>query len=110
CQLLFFTILADCYLYTLSLHDALPILDWAFNLYYSISLFFFVLVVGLIVLFLLKYQRRHEDQKATGQMIHNTLLETSWTVIPLLIVMALFFIGMRGWWHMRIAPANAMTV
>src|SRR5690606_41953541 len=84
CQLLFFTILADCYLYTLSLHDALPILDWAFNLYYWISLFFFVLVVGLIVLFLLKYKRRHEDQKATGQMIHNTLLETSWTVIPLL--------------------------
>lgn len=84
--------------------------DWAFNLYYWISVFFFVLVVGLIALFVLKYKRRREDQLASGQMIHNTLLETSWTVIPLLIVMVLFFIGMRGWWHMRIAPANAMTV
>jgi cytochrome c oxidase subunit 2 len=43
-------------------------------------------------------------------MIHNTMLETSWTVIPLLIVMALFFIGMRGWWHMRIAPSNATAI
>ena len=84
--------------------------DWAFNLYYWISVFFFVLVVGLIALFVLKYKRRREDQMASGQMIHNTMLETSWTVIPLLIVMALFFIGMRGWWHMRIAPSNAKAI
>jgi cytochrome c oxidase subunit 2 len=84
--------------------------DWAFNLYYWISIFFFVLVVGLMVLFVVKYLRRRPDQLASGQMIHNTLLETSWTVIPLLIVMGLFFIGMRGWWHMRIAPTNAVTI
>jgi cytochrome c oxidase subunit 2 len=84
--------------------------DWAFNLYYWISLFFFFLVVGLIALFVVRYLRRRPEQMASGQMIHNTLLETSWTVIPLLIVMGLFFIGMRGWWHMRIAPSNAVTI
>jgi cytochrome c oxidase subunit 2 len=84
--------------------------DGAFNLYYWISIFFFVLVIGLIALFVLRYKRKRPDQMASGQMIHNTLLETSWTVIPLLIVMGLFFIGMRGWWHMRIAPTNAITV
>jgi cytochrome c oxidase subunit 2 len=84
--------------------------DWAFNLYYWISLFFFVLVIGLITLFVVRNLRKRPDQMASGQMIHNTLLETSWTVIPLLIVMGLFFIGMRGWWHMRIAPSNAMVV
>jgi len=84
--------------------------DWAFNLYLWISVFFFVLVVGLIALFVLKYKRRRADQMASGQMIHNTMLETSWTVIPLLIVMGLFFIGMRGWWHMRIAPSNATSI
>jgi cytochrome c oxidase subunit 2 len=84
--------------------------DWAFNLYLWISVFFFVLVVALMILFLVRYRRRKQEQLATGQMIHNTVLETSWTVIPLLIVMGLFFVGMRGWWHMRIAPSDAMIV
>jgi cytochrome c oxidase subunit 2 len=84
--------------------------DWAFNLYLWISVFFFVLVVGLIALFLVRHRRRRDDQLATGQMIHNTLLETSWTVIPLLIVMGLFFVGMRGWWHMQVAPSDSMLV
>jgi cytochrome c oxidase subunit 2 len=84
--------------------------DWTFNLYLWIAVFFFALVIALMVLFLVKYRRRRPDQMATGQMAHNTLLETSWTVIPLLIVMFLFFIGMRGWWHMRVAPSNATTI
>lgn len=84
--------------------------DWAFNLYLWISVFFFVLVVALIALFLVRYRRRRDDQMATGQMTHNTLLETSWTIVPLIIVMGLFFVGMRGWWHMRIAPSDAMVV
>src|SRR5690606_13825001 len=84
--------------------------DWAFNLYFWISVFFFVLIFTLVGIFLVKYRRKRADQLATGQMIHNTLLETSWTVIPLIIVMGLFFIGMRGWWHMRVAPSNATTV
>ena len=84
--------------------------DWAFNLYLWISIFFFVLVLGLMALFIVKYIRRRPEQMATGQMAHNTVLETSWTVIPLIIVMLLFFIGMRGWWHMRIAPSNAVTI
>lgn len=84
--------------------------DWAFNLYLWISLFFFALIVALIILFMIRYRRRRQDRLATGQMTHNTLLETSWTVIPLLIVMGLFFLGMRGWWHMQVAPSDSMLV
>jgi cytochrome c oxidase subunit 2 len=84
--------------------------DAAFGLYFWISLFFFVLVVGLIALFVVRYGRKRPEQMASGQMIHNTMLELSWTIIPLLIVMGLFFIGMRGYWHMRVAPSNAITV
>jgi cytochrome c oxidase subunit 2 len=84
--------------------------DWAFGLYFWISLFFFVLIVGLITLFVVRYARKRPEQLASGQMIHNTLLELSWTIIPLLIVMGLFFIGMRGYWHMRVAPSNAITI
>src|SRR5215217_331222 len=87
-----------------------PMVDFAFNLYYWIALFFFALIVGLIALFIVKYSRKRDDQLASGQMIHNTFLEVSWTVIPLLIVMGLFFIGIKGFWHMRVAPSDSMVI
>jgi cytochrome c oxidase subunit 2 len=84
--------------------------DGAFGLFFWISMFFFTLVVGLIVYFVFRYGRKRDDQLATGQMTHNTVLELSWTIIPLMIVMVLFFIGIRGYWHMRVAPSNAITI
>ncbi len=87
-----------------------PSVDWAFNLYLWISIFFFTVIVALIVVFVFKYLRRHPDQQAQGQMTHNTALETIWTVVPLLIVIGLFIIGMKGFWNMRVAPSNSMTV
>ena len=84
--------------------------DWAFNLYYWISVFFFFAIVIAIAFFVIKYARRRPDQLATTQMTHNNLLEATWTIIPLIIVMALFAIGMKGYWNMRVAPSNAMQV
>jgi cytochrome c oxidase subunit 2 len=85
-------------------------IDWAFMLYYWISVFFFVLIVGLMIVFMVKYVRKRPDQLAAAQITHNLPLELSWTIIPLLIVIALFFVGMKGYLHMRIAPATSMQV
>jgi len=85
-------------------------IDWAFYLYYWISVAFFVVIVFLIALFVIRYKRRRPDQLASAQITHNTVMETVWTAIPLLIVMFLFVIGMKGYWNMRVAPANAMQV
>jgi len=86
------------------------LVDPAFNLFYWISVFFFVLICGLILLFVFKYIRKRPDQLATQQMIHNTTLELTWTLVPLIIAMALFVIGMKGYLKMRIPPSSAMTV
>ncbi len=84
--------------------------DWAFNLYLWISVAFFAIIVVLIAYFVVKYARKRPDQLATAQIVHNTFLETTWTAIPLIIVMALFVVGMKGYWNMRVAPSNAMQV
>jgi cytochrome c oxidase subunit II len=84
--------------------------DPAFMLFYWISLFFFVLICGLIVLFTVKYLRRRPNQLATAQITHNLKIELAWTLIPLFIVMGLFFIGMKDYLHMRIPPAGYMQV
>lgn len=84
--------------------------DPAFDLFLYISIFFFGLICILITVFTVKYLRRRPDQLATAQITHNLTLELSWTIIPLLIVMGLFFLGIKGYLHMRVAPAGYMQV
>lgn len=86
------------------------VVDPAFNLYYWISVFFFVLICVLMAAFIFKYLRRRPDQLATAQISHNLPLELTWTIIPLLIVIVLFFIGMKGYLHMRVPPADAVQI
>jgi cytochrome c oxidase subunit 2 len=84
--------------------------DPAFNLFLWISIFFFGLIVILVTIFTVKYLRRRPEQLATAQITHNLTLELTWTLIPLAIVMGLFFLGMKGFLHMRVAPAGYMQV
>ncbi len=86
------------------------LVDPAFNAFYWISVFFFVLICVLITVFTVKYLRRRPDQLATAQITHNIVIEMAWTLIPLIIVMVLFFVGMKGYLHMRIPPAGFMQV
>lgn len=87
-----------------------PMVDSTFNLYLWLSVFFFVLVCGLIAYFTFKYIRKRPDQLATAQVTHNLKLELTWTLIPLVLVMFLFFLGMKGYLHMRVAPQNFAEV
>jgi cytochrome c oxidase subunit II len=84
--------------------------DSAFYLYYWISIFFFVLICAGILVFTVKYIRRRPEQLASAQITHNLKLELTWTIIPLIIVIGLFFLGMKGYLFMRVAPNNAMQV
>ena len=57
----------------------------------AVCAFFAILVVALIVVFTLKYQRQNPD--AAGADIHCSLtLELVWTSIPFVLAMA-----MLGW-------------
>lgn len=74
-----------------------------------VSIFFFVLITGILVYSLFKWRRRTEDQPAAGNATHNTPLEVTWTVIPLIIVMIIFAWGWRGSLDMTVAPPDALT-
>jgi cytochrome c oxidase subunit 2 len=50
----------------------------------------FVLVEGLLVVFIVKYRRRGRDRAVEGAQVHgHTRLEVIWTVIPVLILCAI---------------------
>jgi cytochrome c oxidase subunit 2 len=83
--------------------------DWLFNLILWISTFFFFLIVAVMILFVLRYRRRG-DFKPGGGPRHSTTLELTWSIIPLIIVLALFYFGFRGFVEQMITPTNAMQI
>jgi cytochrome c oxidase subunit II len=71
--------------------------------------FFFCLVVGLMLLFIVLYRRRREQAPANVPT-HNTLLEVTWTSIPLAVVTGFFVLGFRAFLDFDTPPPNAAVV
>jgi len=76
----------------------------------SVTAFFFVLNIALMVIFAVRYRRRHEDQRPTGRATHSTLLELGWSLPPLIIVMIIFWFGMTGYTSISSPMANAKRI
>lgn len=74
-----------------------------------ISIIFFVLIVGLMVYFIFRYRRR-AGVGAEPSPHHNTALEVTWTAIPLVLVVVIFFFGFRGYLDMSTPPVNAYEI
>jgi cytochrome c oxidase subunit 2 len=83
--------------------------DSLFNFILGISIFFFLLIVVLMVYFVIRYRRR-EGAEAEASPSHNTALELTWTIIPLILVVVIFFFGFRGFLDMATPPANAYEI
>jgi len=83
--------------------------DWAFYVITWISVLFFCIVVGAMLLFMIKYRRR-PDQQMKPAPTHHTLLEITWSVVPLVIVIILFFVGFVGFSDQFTPPSNATNV
>lgn len=74
-----------------------------------LNIFFFLLIAGLVVFFVAKYRRRSETQK-TAHIEHSTALELSWTILPSILCVIVFFWGFNTYMQGTIAPDNAMEI
>ncbi len=82
--------------------------DRAFIFIFTIS---FIITIGITVLMiyiLIHFSRK--KNKNPQQFSHNTKLEVTWTVIPLIIVLMMFYYGWAGFAPMRKVPADAMPI
>lgn len=86
-----------------------PDTDGLFWFVTYVSIFFFVLITAILVYAVVKWHRRTEDQPAASNVTHNTALEVTWTVIPLIIVMVIFVWGWKGAQDQTIAPATNLN-
>ena len=82
--------------------------DFAFFFIIAISVFFLVLITGLMIYFVFKYSRKRNPK---AQNIHGSIpLEILWTVIPTILVLFMFYFGWTGYKEMSNIPEDSMLV
>jgi cytochrome c oxidase subunit 2 len=83
--------------------------DRLFNFVLGISVLFFLIVLVLMVLFVVRYRRRRGEQ-AVESPSHNTILEVTWTAIPVLVVLVIFAWGFKLYLDINTVPEDAYEV
>ena len=79
--------------------------------FYSIAGISLLLLIGLtfiMLYFVFRYNKK--KHKTAVQNEGNTILEITWTVIPILLALMMFYFGWKGWKPMNKPPSNAMTI
>ncbi|MFO0753852.1 MAG: cytochrome c oxidase subunit II [Thermodesulfovibrionales bacterium] len=66
------------------------------------------LITFLIILFLVKYNKRRHPHPA--EVKEHRALEIVWTVVPILIVLGLFYAGWADFDYLRTPPENSLPV
>ena len=82
--------------------------DSVFKLILGISFFFLIGITAVIIIFIIKYNKKKHPK--AEQIPNNTALEITWTVIPLILVLVMFYYGYMAFLPMRKAPKDAMIV
>lgn len=83
--------------------------DNAFIFILGISLVMLLLVTGLMIYFVIRYSRKRYP-RPLSQKDHNVWLEITWTAIPTLLVMAMFWFGWEGFLSLQRIPEGALQV
>lgn len=83
--------------------------DWLFYFILWINIFFSTLIMAMMIAFVLMYRHR-KGQKHDPTAGHNTTLELTWTIIPTLLVLVIFYFGFRGYLHANTIPMNTTQV
>ncbi|MFN0100458.1 MAG: cytochrome c oxidase subunit II [Bryobacteraceae bacterium] len=82
------------------------------NLYmfiFWLTLAFFILICYLTVLFAWKYKRKREGV-LTINLRHNLALELVWSIVPLILVIGIFFWGFNDYAAASVAPNDALEI
>ena len=77
-----------------------PQVDALFFFILGVTVFFTVLIAGLVIYFAMKYRRRSADEFPAADR-GSMKLEIAWTVVPLVLAMVMFVWGvehvLRAW-------------
>lgn len=86
-----------------------PLVDFDMNMIHLATIIPFVLLNAVLVYFIIKYRRRGENDQ-TSSIAHSTVLEVAWTVIPTIVLFALFIMGLVTFRKMRTVAQGAREI
>jgi cytochrome c oxidase subunit II len=86
-----------------------PAVDWLFRFILIISVVFFVVTVALMTGFVHRYRRR-PGIAAERTATHSNRLELTWTIIPLILALSIFYFGFKQYLDMATPPANSYDI
>ncbi|MCS7053138.1 MAG: cytochrome c oxidase subunit II [Ignavibacterium sp.] len=82
--------------------------DFTFLFTIIVSGFFLLLITFLMIYFVIKYNRKRNP--VAENISHNTTLEIVWTVVPLILVLTMFWLGWRDYLKQEAVPKNAYAI
>jgi cytochrome c oxidase subunit 2 len=82
--------------------------DAVFFFVFGLSVAFLLFITVLMIYFVLRYSRKRNPK--AEQIEGHTGLEILWTVVPLVIFLAIFYYGWTNFEYMRTAPRDSMEV
>lgn len=83
--------------------------DAVFFFIFGISALMLIGITAAIIFFVVKYNRRRNPSPLPSPN-YNIPLEATWTILPTIIVMAMFWYGWSGYTTLRNVPADALPV
>ena len=83
-------------------------IDDVYYAMYWFSLVFLVVITGATLYFVAKYKRKKGD--VLSPPVNVTILEITWTVIPVLFIVVLFHVGFKSYINNAIASEGAMEI
>jgi cytochrome c oxidase subunit 2 len=83
--------------------------DFMFYSVLGLSLFFFVAIAVAVIYLVVKYRHR-PGHKAEPSAAHNDTLELTWTIIPTIICVFLFYYGWHAYVKVVTPPTKAVEI
>ncbi len=83
--------------------------DWLFYFLYWVSVGAATLILATMILFVIRYRRR-PGHKARPSPSHSTALELTWSIIPTLVFLLMFWWGFQGFIEMHTPRGDAYHV
>lgn len=83
-------------------------IDWVYYFVYWISVFFTLLIIGAGLWFMYRYRSAKTAPAAAAA--HNTALEVTWTVVPGILCVFIFYFGLTGYMDTHTAPDDSYVV
>lgn len=84
--------------------------EWLYIFIVWVNIISFIVVMAPMIWFVFKYHRSKQATNYQQSASHNTPLELAWSIIPLLVLVPIFFWGFEGYLRKLASPSDAEEI